>query len=44
MNLYFTWQDPSFHVVDRGMFEEARVKWNCAEDTSYYSEALRDAM
>lgn len=44
MNLYFTWQDPSFHVVDRTMFEEARVKWNGAEDTSYYSEALRNAM
>lgn len=44
MNLYFTWQDPSFHVVDRKMFEEARVKWNDAEDTSYYSEALRNAM
>lgn len=44
MNLYFTWQDPSFHVVDRKMFEEARMKWDGAEDTSYYSEALRNAM
>lgn len=44
MNLYFTWQDPSFHVVDRKMYEQARVKWNEAEDTSYYSEALRNAM
>lgn len=44
MNLYFTWQDPSFHVVDRKMFEEARVKWVDSEDTSYYSEALRNAM
>lgn len=44
MNLYFTWQDPSFHVVDRQMFEEARVKWDGSEDTSYYSEALRNAM
>lgn len=44
MSLYFTWQDPSFHVVDRKMYEEARVKWNDAEETSYYSEALRNAM
>ncbi|KAJ0106945.1 hypothetical protein J7T55_011040 [Diaporthe amygdali] len=44
MNLYFTWQDPSFHVVDRKMFEDARIKWNGAEDTSYYSEALRNAI
>lgn len=45
MNLYFTWQDPSFHVVDRKMFEEAKVIWcDKREDTSYYSEALRNAM
>ena len=45
MNLYFTWQDPSLHVVDRKMFEEAKVIWrDKGEDTSYYSEALRNAM
>jgi hypothetical protein len=45
MNLYFTWQDPSFHAIDRAMFEEARVIWrDKREDTSYYSEALRNAM
>lgn len=45
MSLYFTWQDPSFHVVDRAMFEEATVAWcERMEDTSYYSEALRNAM
>jgi hypothetical protein len=45
MNLYFTWQDPSFHAVDRKMFEQAKVIWrDKGEDTSYYSEALRNAM
>ena len=45
MNLYFTWQDPSFHAVDRKMFEEAKVIWrDKGEDTAYYSEALRNAM
>lgn len=45
MNLYFTWQDPSFHVVDRKMFEEATRVWSeQMEDTAYYSEALRNAM
>ncbi|KAG0647038.1 Nitrogen assimilation transcription factor nit-4 [Hyphodiscus hymeniophilus] len=44
-NLYFTWQDPSLHAVDRRMFEEARIVWrDKGEDTSYYSEALRNAM
>ncbi|KFY47225.1 hypothetical protein V494_00089 [Pseudogymnoascus sp. VKM F-4513 (FW-928)] len=45
MNLYFTWQDPSFHAVDRKMFEEAKVTWcDKGEDTAYYSEALRNAI
>ena len=45
MNLYSTWQDTLFHAVDRKMFEEARVIWHDKrEDTSYYSEALRNAM
>ncbi|KAJ9150758.1 Fungal specific transcription factor [Pleurostoma richardsiae] len=45
MNLYFTWQDPSFHVVDRIMFEDAKEAWHSmTEDTAYYSEALRNAI
>ncbi|KAF3763469.1 hypothetical protein M406DRAFT_226316, partial [Cryphonectria parasitica EP155] len=45
MELYFTWQDPSFHVVDRNMFDEAiRVWGEQIEDTAYYSEALRNAI
>ncbi|OIW32335.1 hypothetical protein CONLIGDRAFT_572055 [Coniochaeta ligniaria NRRL 30616] len=45
VNLYFTWQDPAFHVVDRKMFEDAKEAWyNRMEDTAYYSEALRNAI
>lgn len=44
INLYFSWQDPSFHVVDRKMYEGAKEKWFAMEDTSFYSEALRNAM
>lgn len=45
MNLYFTWQDPSFHVVDRKIFEGAQEVWHSQmEDTACYSEALRNAM
>jgi hypothetical protein len=44
LNLYFSWQDPSFHVVDRDIYEEAKEKWGNLEETPYYSEALRYAM
>lgn len=45
VNLYFTWQDPAFHVVDRPMFEAAKVSWReNDEDTPFYSEALQNAM
>jgi hypothetical protein len=44
LNLYFTWQDPSFHVVDRDMFEKARRAWHGKEETPFYSEALCYAM
>ncbi|KAJ9303113.1 transcriptional regulator family: Fungal Specific TF [Paecilomyces variotii] len=44
INLYFCWQDPSFHVVDKGIYEEAKAKRQNMEDTSFYSEALRHAM
>lgn len=44
INLYFCWQDPSFHVVDRKVYEEAKAKHRNMEDTSFYSEALRYAM
>ena len=44
LNLYFTWQDPSFHVVDREMFEKGKTAWWGKEDTPFYSEALCYAM
>ncbi|KAK1716026.1 fungal-specific transcription factor domain-containing protein [Colletotrichum acutatum] len=45
INLYFTWQDPFQHVVDRDLYEEAKHSWHeREEDTPYYSEALRNAM
>ncbi|KGO47086.1 Transcription factor, fungi [Penicillium expansum] len=44
LNLYFTWQDPSFHVVDREMFEKGKIAWDGKEETPFYSEALCYAM
>jgi hypothetical protein len=45
INLYFTWQDPFFHIVDRDMYEVGKKKWHEEkQDTPYFSEALRNAM
>lgn len=44
INLYFSWQNPFFYVVDRRIYEEAKVKWLDMKDTPFYSEALRNAM
>lgn len=44
INLYFSWQNPFFHVVDRRIYEEAKVKWLDMKDTPFYSESLRNAM
>ncbi|RSL85791.1 hypothetical protein CEP51_003142 [Fusarium floridanum] len=45
VNLYFAWQDAAFHVVNRAMFEEARINWrDSKEDTQYYSEALLNSI
>ena len=44
INLYFSWQDPSSHVVDREMFEDAKEKWQSNEDTQFYSAALHYAV
>lgn len=43
-NLYFSWQDPSFHVVDRKTYGDAKARWYALGDTPYYSESLRNAM
>lgn len=44
MGLYFSWQDPALHVVNRDMFESARARWRNKEDSPYYSESLQNAM
>lgn len=45
IELYFTWQDPSCHVVDRIMFEKSKPTCHDQlEGTAYYSESLRNAM
>ena len=44
INLYFSWQDPFVHVVNRRVYEEAKAKWLGMGDTPFYSEALRNAM
>ncbi|KAJ5109282.1 hypothetical protein N7456_005957, partial [Penicillium angulare] len=44
LDLYFSWQDPSFHIVDRSIYEEAKQKWSNHEETPFYSDALRNAM
>ncbi|KAF6807420.1 hypothetical protein CMUS01_14134 [Colletotrichum musicola] len=45
INLYFSWQDPFSHIVDRTLYEQAKFRWfEREEDTPYYSEALRNAM
>ncbi|KAF6803824.1 fungal specific transcription factor [Colletotrichum musicola] len=45
VNLYFAWQDPALHVVDRGMYEAAKSQWHDhQQDTAYYSESLRNAI
>ncbi|KAK4860918.1 hypothetical protein LT330_004649 [Penicillium expansum] len=45
VELYFTWQNPSTYIVDKGMFITARNKWrNELDDTPFYSEVLTNAM
>ncbi|CAM1504965.1 Fc.00g106020.m01.CDS01 [Cosmosporella sp. VM-42] len=43
-NLYFAWQDPSSHVVDRRIFGDAKARWHSGQDTPYYSEALENSI
>ncbi|KAL1603449.1 hypothetical protein SLS60_005036 [Paraconiothyrium brasiliense] len=44
VSLYFAWQDPALHVVNRDMFEASRASWREMNDVPYYSEALQNAM
>ena len=43
-SLYFAWQDPALHVVNRHMYESAKARWRSKEETPYYSESLQNAM
>ena len=47
IELYFTWEDSSFHVVDRDMYQEAKGKIRANPDGKpcpWYSETLTNAM
>ncbi|KAI1429897.1 fungal-specific transcription factor domain-containing protein [Xylaria sp. FL1777] len=43
-NLYFSWQDPALHVVNRSVYEEAKDRWKDEEDTPFFSLALLNAI
>jgi hypothetical protein len=43
--LYFTWQNPSLHVVDRDAFEQAQdLCIRKGEKSTFYTEFLVNAM
>lgn len=45
ISLYFAWQDPSFHVVDRQVYEQERRKYATGNgDSTFYSETLTNTM
>lgn len=45
INLYFTWQDPTFHVVDRELYRQSRAMHGVhVGHSSYLSETLINAM
>ncbi|KAJ3529025.1 hypothetical protein NM208_g9942 [Fusarium decemcellulare] len=43
-SLYFAWQDPSSHVVEKSLFEAARIQWHNGQDTPYYCKSLSNAI
>jgi hypothetical protein len=44
-NLYFSWQNPCYHVVDREMYEEGKRAWKASQQPStFYSSLLTNAM
>lgn len=43
-SLYFAWQDPSFHVVDKDMYEREQARFLSSEDSTFYSETLTNTM
>jgi hypothetical protein len=45
INLFFTWHNPLFYVVDREIYYQVRRKWRIdRKESPYYSEALTNAM
>jgi hypothetical protein len=43
--LYFTWEDPAIHVVDKDMYYKEKEKYERGQDgISYYSETLKNAI
>lgn len=44
-NLFFAWQNPILCIVNRPVFEKARMAWhNRAQNIQYFSEALMNSM
>ena len=44
-DLYFTWADPTFHVIDRRMYHDSKVLWASGQQSNtFYSPALTSAM
>lgn len=45
IKLYFTWQNPSLHIVDQATFERAQdLRIRAGEKTTFYTELLVNAM
>jgi hypothetical protein len=43
--LYFSWEDPSIHVVDEEAYYEEKNKWESGQDGSpFYSQTLKNAI
>ncbi|KAJ4029053.1 hypothetical protein NW756_006197 [Fusarium oxysporum] len=44
-NLFFTWQNPTLCIMNRPIFEMARIDWsNSARETPYFSVALLNSI
>ncbi|CAM1509660.1 Fc.00g033990.m01.CDS01 [Cosmosporella sp. VM-42] len=44
-SLYFAWQDPSFHVVDKDMYQKQQSQSNReSKNTTFYSETLMNTI
>lgn len=44
-SLYFAWQDPSFHVVDKDMYERQQTRYQSGyDDSTFFSETLVNSM